>query len=175
VVLSLLLLNASWLAVTALAIAVAVPFTIEALRYAGLAIRQMAARKAFLHTAGAAGWNLVVALAVLFVGRHAGKWVIGVAAGLRLATTSLNLPRPRSTRTGRKEVIADIGIERPERLAETGAWLRKPKTTGSPPIAAGSRHLLGWRSREPYGLMALGILSPVVAVLAMSCFALPTS
>ena len=56
----MLLLNAPWLAATALAIFVAVPFAVDALRYAGVAVRQIAGGKSFLQAAGAAVWNLAV-------------------------------------------------------------------------------------------------------------------
>ena len=53
--------------------------------------------------------------------------MVALAAGLRLAATTVNLAAAPvySERDADESVIADIGIERPERLAETGARLQQ--------------------------------------------------
>ena len=177
--LGLLLLNASWLAVTALAIFVAVPFAVDALRYAGLAVRQIAGGKAFRQAAGAAAWNLAVALAVLLVGRFAVTWVVGLAAGLRLAGTALNLAAAPVYYEGEanESVIADIGIERPERLAETGARLQQGEENRIAADRSWTAALLAVLfaihvSRMGFDRSALGILSPLVAVIGDVVFAI---
>jgi 3',5'-cyclic AMP phosphodiesterase CpdA len=177
--LGLLLLNASWLAVTALAIFVAVPFAVDAIRYAGLVVRQEAGGKSRLQAAGAAAWNLAVALAVLLVGRLAVRWVVGLAAGLRLAATTLNLAAAPvySEREANESVIADIGIERPERLAETGERLQQAEENR---VAADRSWIAALLvvlfaihvSRMGFDRSALGILSPLVAVIGDVVFAL---
>jgi len=63
-ILGLLILNASWLAATALAIFVAVPFAADAMRYARMAVGQIVGGKPFGKAAGAAVWNLAVAIAL---------------------------------------------------------------------------------------------------------------
>src|SRR5215213_2438715 len=76
--LALVLLNTAWLAVTALAIFVAAPFAIDALRHAGAAARQAAARKPLLPDLTSAIVNLAAALGVLLLGRFASNWVVAV-------------------------------------------------------------------------------------------------
>ena len=117
--LAVLLLNAPWLAVTALAIFVAVPFAGDAMRSAGAAVRQIAGGKSSLQAAGAVVWNLGVVVVILLVGRWAANWVVALAAGLRLAATAakLALAPVDSEEDPDEGVIADIGIERPQRLA----------------------------------------------------------
>ncbi len=140
-VLGLLILNASWLAATALTLFVAVPFAVDAVRYVGLAVRQIADGKSLRHAAGSAVWNLAVALAVLLLGRYAANWMVGLAAGLRLAATTLNLAAGPvySEHDADESVIADIGLDRPERLVETGARLQQTEENRVAPIRAGSR------------------------------------
>ena len=170
--LSLLLLNASWLAATALAIFLVVPFVIDGLRYAWLAARQLAAGKSVWQAAGAMAWNLAVAVAIVLVGRYAAHWVVGLAAGLRLAATAVNLATAPvyAEDEADQSVIADIGIDRPERLAETAAQIELSETQR----AAADR---GWIaallfvlltihvSRMGFDRTALGIVAPLVAVL----------
>ena len=133
----------------------------------------------FGKAAGAAVWNLAVAIAVLLIGRYATTWVIGLAAGLRLARTTVNLASAPvySEHEADESVIADIGIERPERLAETGARLQQEEENR---VAADR----GWIaalltvlfvihvSRMGFDRSALAILSPLVAVLGDVVFAL---
>ena len=176
--LALLLLNAAWLATTALAIFVAVPFAADALRYVGLAVRA-AGSKSFRQSAGAAVWNLAVVAAILLIGRFAERWVVGLAAGLRLAATASNLALAPvySEYEADESVVADIGIERPERLAEVAARLQQDEVN-----RAGADR--GWIaviltvlfaihiSRMGFDRSALGLLSPFVALLGDVIFAL---
>ena len=177
--LGLLLLNASWLAVTALVIFVAVPFAVDALRYTGLVVHQIAGRRSFQPAAAAAAWNLAVALAVLLAGRYAVNWVVAFAAGLRLAATTLNLAAAPvySEHEADESVIADLGIDRPERLAETGARLQQAEEhrveADRSWIAALLLVLLAIHlSRMGLDRSALGILSPLVAVVGDVVFAM---
>src|SRR6185312_13887907 len=80
----------------------------------------------FLHAAWAAVWDLAVMLGVLMLRRVAVDWVVALAAGLRLVGTATNLVTApvHSEREADESVIADIGLERPERLTETGARLQ---------------------------------------------------
>ena len=178
-VLAVLLLNAPWLAATALAIFVAVPFAVDALRSAGVAVRQLAGSKPFVQAAGAAAWNLAVVVAILLVGRWAANWVVALAAGLRLAATTaaLAVAPVHSDLDTEEGVIADIGIERPERLAETGARLQRAELER---VAADRSWILSLLavlfaihvSRMGFDRSALGILSPLVAVSGDVVFAL---
>ena len=177
--LALLLLNAPWLAVTALAIFVAVPFAVDALRYANLAVQQIAGSKSFLQSAGAAVWNLAVVIAIVLVGRFAVNWVVALAAGLRLAATTVNLAVAPvySEHEADESVIADIGIERPERLAENGARLQRAEVNRVAADRSWIAALLAVLfaihvSRMGFDRSALGILSPFVAVLGDVVFAL---
>ncbi len=170
--LALLLLNAAGLVVSALAIFVAVPFAVDGLRQLGVALRQAARRQSFLHAAWAAVWNLAVMVGVLLLRRVAVDWVVALAAGLRLVGTTTNLVTApvHSEREADESVIADIGIERPERLTETGARLQSNEESR---VAADR----GWIaallavlftihvSRMGLDKSALGVLSPLVAVI----------
>jgi len=159
-------------AASALAIFVAVPFAGEALRSAGAAVRQTAGRKSPLHAAGAALWNLLVVVAILLAGRWAANWVVALAAGLRLAaTTAVLAVAPVHSELDTEEgVIADIGIDRPERLAETGARLQRAELER---VSADRSWILSLLavlfvihvSRMGFDRSALGILSPLVAVI----------
>ena len=177
--LGVLLLNAAWLAATALALFIVVPFVIEAMRYAALAFRQLRAGKSIAQPLGAAAWNLAVAAAIVVVGMYALHWVVGLAAGLRLAATAVNLAAAPvySEQDVDESVIADIGIDRPERLAETGAQLELSESQRAAAdrgwIAALLTVLLTIHvSRMGFDRSALGILSPLVAVLGDVVFAL---
>jgi len=177
--LGLLVLNASWLAATALAIFLAVPFFIDGLRYALLAVRQLTAGESVWQAVGATVWNLAVAAAILVVGQYAERWVLGLAAGLRLAATSVNLATAPVyvQRDADQSIIADIAIDRPERLADTAAQIEQSEAER----AAADR---GWiaallfvlltihLSRMGFDRSALGILSPLVAVIGDVVFAL---
>jgi hypothetical protein len=177
--LAVLLLNAAWLAATALAIFVAVPFAADALRYTGLAVRQAAASKSVRESAGAAVWNLAVVAAILLIGRFAEKWVVGLAAGLRLGAAAVNLALAPvySEDEADESVIADIGIERPERLAEIAERLQQDEVNRAGAdrgwIAAILTVLFAIHiSRMGLDRSALGILSPLVAVLGDIVFAM---
>jgi 3',5'-cyclic AMP phosphodiesterase CpdA len=178
-ILGLLILNASWLAATALTIFVAVPFAADAIRYARMVVHQIIGGKSVGHAAGAAVWNVAVALAVLLTGRYATTWVIGLAAGLRLGATAVNLSAAPvySEHEADESVIADIGIERPERLTQIGARLQQEEedrvAADRDWIAALLTVLLVIHvSRMGFDRSALGILSPLVAVAGDVVFAL---
>src|SRR5262249_15977386 len=123
--LALVLLNTSWLAVGAVAIFLAAPFVLDALRHAGTAIRQVAKLQPFLRAAGSAFGNLAVVARIALLGRLATSWIVGVAAGARLfvVTATIVAGETFTERDADTSVIADIGLDRPERLAETGARL----------------------------------------------------
>jgi uncharacterized protein YjiS (DUF1127 family) len=98
--------------------------------------------------------------------------VVGVAAGVRLVGTTLNLVTAPvySEFEADESVIADIGVERPERLAETGARLQTAEKNrvgadrgwiASLLVVLFAIHI----SRMGLDKSALGILSPLVAVL----------
>jgi hypothetical protein len=108
---------------------------------------------------------------VVLLGRFATNWVVGVAAGLRLVTVTVNvITAPTFTEADADQsVIADIALDRPERLAASGARLEE----GERNRVAADR---GWIaaliavlfaihvSRMGFDQSALGILSPLVAV-----------
>ena len=159
--LAVLLLNAPWLAATALAIFVAVPFALDALRYAGVAVRQIAGGQSFLQAAGAAVWNLAVVVAILLVGRLAANWVVALAAGLRLAATTVNLAAgPRLLRARR-------GRERDRRHRDRAARAARRNRRAAPASGTGpgrgrsqlDRGAAGGAvcdSRQPHGLRPIG-------------------
>ena len=170
--LALVVLNAAWLAATALAMFIAVPFALDAMRRARTAARQMAEGRPFLPELAAAFGNLAAVIAVLVVSRYAFHWLIGVAAGIRLfsVTGTLTAVPAYSADDADESVIADIGLADPERLAETGARLQASEQNR----AAADR---GWIatllavlfaihvSRMGFDKSALGIVSPLVAVI----------
>jgi 3',5'-cyclic AMP phosphodiesterase CpdA len=169
--LALVLLNTPWLAVSALAIFVAVPFALDAFRRAAVAVRQATRGGPFLHDAAAALGNLGAVVAVLLLGRYAPHWVVGVAAGLRMSTVTVDLMNAPAYTEGDADesVIADIGIERPERLAETGERLQTSEQGRAGAdrswIAALVAVLFAIHvSRMGFDRSVLGILSPLVAV-----------
>ena len=170
--LALVLLNTSWLAVTALAIFVAAPFALDALRRASAAARQAAAGKPFLHDVASAFGNLAAVFGVLLLGRYASNWVVGVAAGVRLVTVTVNITTgpSYSEHDVDESVIADIGLDRPERLAETGARfeaaeLNRVHADREWIVALVAVLFAIHVSRMGFDKSALGILSPLVAVL----------
>ena len=69
------------------------------------------------------------------------NWIVGIAAGCpaRHVTINLTTEPSYSERDADESVIADIGLDRPERLAETGARLQSEEQNRVPPIAGGSR------------------------------------
>src|SRR5262245_57674831 len=67
--LALVLLNTSWLAVTAVAVFVAAPFTLDAIRHSVAALRAAAARKPFLSHALPALGNFAAVVGVALLGR----------------------------------------------------------------------------------------------------------
>jgi 3',5'-cyclic AMP phosphodiesterase CpdA len=168
--LALVLLNTTWLAITALAIFLAAPFALDALRHAGAAARQAAARKPSLQDVASAFVNLAAVCGVLLLGRFAPNWIVGVAAAVRLLHTTVSITtRPSSSDDPDRSVVADIGLDRPERLAETGARLEAEELSR---VAADRGWIVALLavlfaihvSRMGFDKSALGILSPLIAV-----------
>ena len=177
--LALVLLNTAWLAVSALAVFLVAPFALDALRHAGIAMRQAPKMQPFLRDAAAAFGNLAVVAGIVLLGRFAANWIVGVAAGVRLLAVTINVTHGQTftESDADQSVIADIGLDRPDRLAETGIRLE-----------AGERNRIaadrGWIaslilvlfaihvSRMGFDQSALGIFSPLVAVLGDVCVAL---
>ncbi len=170
--LALLILNAAWIATTALSVFVAVPFALDALRYARMAVRQIDGRESPRRAIGSALGNLAVVVGIVLVGRYASGWVIGAAAGMRLLATTFNLLSAPVYFEGEADesVIADIGLDDPKLLAETGARLQREERsrTGADRgwVAALIVVLFAIHiSRMGFDRSALGILSPLVAVI----------
>jgi 3',5'-cyclic AMP phosphodiesterase CpdA len=169
--LALVLLNTSWLAVTALAIFVAAPFALDALRRGGAALRQLTRGQPFQPDAASALANLAALVGVLLVERYALNWLVAVAAGVRLAAVTVNvMTAPSYSQHDIDEsVIGDIGLDRPE-LAETAARLQAAEDNRASAdrgwIAALLAVLFAIHvSRMGFDRSALGILSPLVAVM----------
>ena len=176
--LAVVLLSTSWLAATAIAIFVAAPFAFDAARGVAAAIRHAISGKPFVRDATAALGNLAAVAGVLLIGRYALNWVVAVAAGVRLLTVTANI----TTRASYTEddvdesVVADIGLDRPE-IAETAARLQtEEQNRGAADrgwIAALVAVLFAIHvSRMGFDRSALGILSPLVAVIGDVCVAL---
>jgi hypothetical protein len=170
--LAIVLLSTAWLAVTAIAIFLAAPFALDALRHARAGTTHALARKPFLRDVAWTFGNLAAVAGVALVGRYALNWIVGIAAGIRLVTVSINLSTEPtySERDAEESVIADIGLDRPERLAETGARLQSEEENRVPAdrgwIAALIAVLFAIHvSRMGFDKSALGILSPLVAVI----------
>jgi len=170
--LAIVLLSTGWLAVTAIAIFLAAPFALDALRHARAASRQALARKPFLRDVVWTFANLAAVAGIALIGRYALNWVVAVAAAIRLATVSIDLAtEPTYAESDADEsVIADIGLDRPERLAETGARLQEAEerrvSADRTWIAALLCVLFAIHvSRMGFDKSALGILSPLVAVI----------
>jgi hypothetical protein len=169
--LAVVLLNTAWIAVTALAIFTAAPFALDALRRAGVAVRNAGGGRPFLHDLAAALGNLAAVAGVVLLGRYALNWVVAVAAGLRLASVAVNLRTAPFYSEGEAEhsVIADIGLDRPE-IADTAARLQTTEIERASAdrgwIAALVAVLFAIHvSRMGLDRSALGILSPLVAVI----------
>ena len=169
--LALVLLNTAWLAVTALAVFLAVPFALDAIRRTVTAVRFAVAGKPFTNETAAAFGNFAGVISVILVGRYAFSWIVGVAAAQRLLTIAANVAsRPSySADDVDDSVIADIGLDRPERLFETAARLqteeRERLSADREWIAALVAVLFAIHvSRMGFDRSALGILSPLVAV-----------
>ena len=176
--LALVLLNTAWVAATALAIFVAAPFALDSARRAAAAIRHAVSGKPFVQDALAALGNLAAAIAVLLIGRYALDWVVGVAAGVRLANVAANITAGASYSEDDvdESVVADIGLDRPE-IAETGARIQAEEQNRVSAdrgwIAALLAVLFAIHvSRMGFDRSALGILSPLVAVIGDICVAL---
>jgi 3',5'-cyclic AMP phosphodiesterase CpdA len=170
--LAVVVLSSAWLAVTAIAIFVAAPFAIDALRHTHAATRHALAREPFLRDVAWTIANLAAVAGIAIVGRYAQNWVLGIAAAIRLTTVSVDLSTEPtySERDADESVIADIGLDRPERLAATGNRLQTEEENRAPAdrgwIAALVAVLFAIHvSRMGFDKSALGILSPLVAVV----------
>jgi Calcineurin-like phosphoesterase len=168
--LALVLLNAPWLAVTALAFFAAIPFALDMMRSTGAAVRQAVAGEAFLQAVAAAIGNLAAVAGVLLLGRYAPQWVVAIAAGMRLGAVAVNIMTAPaySLREADESVVADI-LDRPE-LLETAARLQEAETDRASADRGWIWALLAVLlaihiSRMGFDRSALGILSPLVAVL----------
>jgi 3',5'-cyclic AMP phosphodiesterase CpdA len=169
--LALVLLNTSWLAATAVSIFIAAPFALDSLRRTIAAVRHAAAGKPFGEDVAWAAGNLAAVVGVVVLGRFALNWIVGAAAGIRLVAVTSNVAaRPAySEEDAEESVIADIGLDRPERLAETGAHLQAREDER---VSADRGWILALVavlfaihvSRMGFDKSALGILSPMVAV-----------
>ena len=82
--LALVVLNSAWLAATAVAIFVAAPFALDALRHARAAVRHALAGQPFLYDVASTVGNLAAVAGVAVIGRYAVSWVLAIAAGIRL-------------------------------------------------------------------------------------------
>jgi len=169
--LALVLLNTAWLAATAVAIFAAIPFALDAARRGRAAVRNASGRRPFVNDASGALGNLAAAIGLLLLARYALQWIVAVAAGVRLFGVSANLAAGASHAADEADesVIADIGLDRPERLAETGARLQAAEELRAVPdrewIAAFIAVLFAIHvSRMGFDRSALGIFSPLVAV-----------
>ena len=176
--LALVLLNTAWVAATALVVFVAAPFALDSARRAAAAIRHVRAGKPFVEDALAALGHLAAVAGVALIGRYALNWVVGVAAGVRLATVTTNITAGGafSEDDADESVVADIGLDRPE-IANTAARLQAAEQDrGSADrgwIAALIAVLFAIHvSRMGFDRSALGILSPLVAVVGDICVAL---
>ena len=169
--LAVVLLSTSWLAATAIAIFVAAPFALDAARGVAAATRHAISGKPALHDATAALGNLAAVVGVLLIGRYALNWVVAVAAGVRLLTVTANITTGASYTEDDvdESVVADIGLDRPE-IAETAARLQtEEQNRGAADrgwIAALIAVLFAIHvSRMGFDRSALGILSPLIAVI----------
>jgi hypothetical protein len=168
--LALVVLNAAWLAATALTIFAAVPFVLDGLRSARASVRDALQGKPFVHGVLPAIGDLAAAAGLLWIGRYAPDWILAAAAGTRLVTVAVNVTTAPaySERDADETVIADIGLSRPE-LAETAVRMKDEEQRRAPVdlgwIAVLVAILLAIHvSRMGFDKSALGIVSPIVAV-----------
>src|SRR5262245_30408323 len=80
--LAIVLLSTGWLAVTAIALFVAAPFALDALRHTRAAVRLALAREPFLRDVEWTLANLAAVAGVALISRYALNWVVAVAAGI---------------------------------------------------------------------------------------------
>jgi hypothetical protein len=177
--LGILLVNVAGIATAAITFIVAIPFVVDIVRYARIAFRNVARRESPVRAAMAALGNLAVTAGLFLLERYAFNWVIAVAAGMRLAGTTINLASaPIYTEEDADEsVVADIGIDRPERLSGTIERIQREEAHR---LSADRQWILALLfvlfaihiSRMGLDRTALGILSPLVAVIGDMVFAL---
>ena len=169
--LALILLNAAWLAASALAIFAAVPFALDALRSGGAALRLAVAGPSFRSALSSTVRNSAAVAGVLLVGRYAPHLMVGICAGVRLFTAALNITTAPSYLEGEAEdsAVDDIGLDDPE-LDEIASRLNESETARVSAdrgwIAVVLAVLMAIHvSRMGFDKSALGILSPLVAVI----------
>jgi hypothetical protein len=170
--LALVLLNAPWLAATALVVFAAIPFALDMLRSAGASVRQAVQGKPFLQSIWSAVGNLAGVIGLLLVGRYAAGWIIGIAAGMRLSAVAVNImAAPAYSQDEADEsVVADILADTSGQLSETGARLQEEEVARASADRGWVWSLLAVLlaihiSRMGFDKSALAILSPLVAVL----------
>jgi hypothetical protein len=170
--LAIVLLSTAWLAVTALAIFIAVPFALDAVRRTVAAGRRLVAGDRFVADVGGALANLGAVVVILLLGRFAESWIVAVAAGIRLLTIAGNVssaPIHDADETD-ETVIADIGLADPDRLAGTGTRLQAEEMERGGADRDWILSLVAVLfaihvSRMGFDRSALGIMSPLIAVL----------
>jgi len=176
--LGILLVNLAWFTTAALTIIVAFPFVLDVLRYARVAVQNVTRRESPARAAIWAIGNLAITVGLVLLGRYAAGWVIAAAAGLRLAQTTINLvSAPVYTEDDAEQsILADIGIDRPDRLTSTVERIQREEDNR----LAADRQWIGALllvlfmihiSRMGFDRSALGILSPLVAVIGDMVFA----
>ncbi len=169
--LAVLLLSAPLLAGTALALFIAAPFALDGLRYSVAAVRFRQRRAEHRALIGAA-INLGIVAAILVLRRLSVDWTIGIAAGLRMLSTSWEmLAQPVFTEDyAETTVVSDLALSDSAEVAEIAARIQREEVTRAPIdrgwVAALVAVLLGIHlGRMGFDRSALGVLSPVVAVL----------
>ena len=170
--LAIVLLSTAWLAVTALAIFIAGPFALDALRRARTTVRRVLEGRGFVADIGGVIANLGAVAVVLLLGRFAENWIVGVAAGIRLLTITGNVTTGPILDADEPDesVIADIGLPDPDRLAATGNRLQAEELERGGADRGWILSLLAVLfaihvSRMGFDRSALGILSPLIAVI----------
>ena len=146
----------------------AVPFALDALRH-GVAAPAIRPAETVGQRDRIGLGNLAAVAGLLLLGRYAPNWIVAVAAGHSLTVRRRGRP-PHAAGDAEESVIADIGLDRPERLAETGARLQAAEQNRVGPdrewIAAFLAVLFAIHvSRMGFDRSALGIFSPLVAVM----------
>jgi uncharacterized membrane protein HdeD (DUF308 family)/3',5'-cyclic AMP phosphodiesterase CpdA len=174
----LLLMNAPFLAGTALVIFLAGWFAVDAVRYALSAARAPAGRTRLLDALAAAG-NLALVLVLFALKARSAAWAVAVAGGLRILGEAWNVLRydVRGEGDVGETVAADLGAaDAPELAAlaerfEEEARMRGPVDRGW--IAAFLVTLFAIHlGRMGLDRTPLGIVAPTVAVLGDVCAAL---
>jgi 3',5'-cyclic AMP phosphodiesterase CpdA len=169
--LALVMLNTAWLAATAVAVFVAIPFALDGFRRAREAARHAMAGEPFLNDVASASGHLAVVVGLGLLGTYALNWIVAVAAAVRLANVAgrVAVEPSYSDRDVDESVIADIGLEDADRLAETGTRLQAAELERIPADRGWIVTLVAVLftvhvSRMGFDRSALGVISPLVAV-----------